>query len=122
MCNQPDGEHPEQASEPASEDDFLDEVVTSYIQEQMIAGSAAGKSPAEIEQSFNQSSWILSVRMLRDWHGGSMPEGAELLRGLAELTGADEAEARDICRVFVAAGWLDAAYSLTEAGRLSGQV
>lgn len=100
-----------------SEDAFIDAVVDEYIQKQIAQGEAAGKSQAEIEQSLNVASLVLTVKMLREWNGGSVPEGAELLWGLADLTGASDAECRDICRVFVAAGWLDASYCLTDAGR-----
>ena len=100
-----------------TDDEFLDTVVDNYIQKRIAAGASEGKSPAEIESSLNTASLILTVRMLQDWNGGEMPEGAELLWGLGDLTGASEAECRDICRVFVAAGWLDAAYTLTETGR-----
>ena len=94
---------------------FLDEVVTSYIQAQREAGEAEGKSSGEIEASFNAASMILIVRMLSGQ--GKMPEGAELLRALAQATGASDAECRELCHVFVAAGWLDAAYVLTDKGR-----
>ncbi len=100
-----------------SDEAFLDSVVESYLQKQIATGASQGKSTAEIEQSLNAASLVMTVKMLMDWNGGEMPEGPELIWGLGDLTGASEAECRDICRVFVAAGWLDAAYTLTETGR-----
>ena len=104
-----------EAGEEQDQEAFLDEVVNSYIQAQLEAGAAEGKSSGEIEASFNAASMILIVRMLSGQ--GKMPEGAELLRALAQATGASDAECRELCHVFIAAGWLDAAYVLTDKGR-----
>lgn len=104
-------------SQSESPDDFLDEVVTSYIQEQIAAGEAAGQSRAQIDRSFDAASLILCVRMLARWGGNHLPEGGELLVALGQLTGGSEAECRQLCKTFIHAGWMDAGYCLTESGR-----
>lgn len=103
-------------SEDSPSEDFLDEVVESYIQKQIAAGEAAGQSQRQIDQNFDAASFILCVRMLAKWGGDHLPEGAELLRALGELTGGNEAECRQLCSGFIRAGWMDAGYCLTERG------
>ncbi|HEY9842575.1 MAG TPA: hypothetical protein V6D23_19080 [Candidatus Obscuribacterales bacterium] len=100
-----------------SPDEFFDEIVSDYIQEQIATGQAAGQTADEIEQSFNAASLILSVKMLQKRGSGHLPEGSELLHALGELTDASEAECRQMCRAFIHAGWMDAGYGLTESGR-----
>lgn len=100
-----------------AEEDFLDEVVESYIQNQIVASEMDGHSAEQIDQSFQVGSFILCVRMLSQRGGGRLPEGGEWLRQLAAAAEASEAECRQLCSGFIRAGWMDAGYCLTARGR-----
>lgn len=105
---------------PLSEQE-LEALVQNYIAGKTQAAEAAGQSPAEIAQGMHTASFILWVKMLKNYVGEIWPTGQSLLQDAAVVLSASEAEVRELCERFVQSGWLESDYRLTPLGRqLSG--
>jgi len=110
------------ASDPRSySEQDLDQVVENYISKKTSEAKVAGQSPEEFAQGMETASFILSIKLLKNYAGGSLPTGNELLKDLATAMSASPDEVHELCQVFIQSGWMNTDYSLTEKGQnLSG--
>ncbi len=97
---------------------MMEDFVDSYIQKHIQQGSARGLSPEDMEKSMETASFILSIKMLRNYHSGEAPTGEEMVTSLAEVMQETPAQAREILASFQERGWLDAHLNMTAAGRI----
>ncbi|MGV3525801.1 MAG: hypothetical protein ACO1RX_16380 [Candidatus Sericytochromatia bacterium] len=95
----------------------LEDWVNSFLAQKISQGSAAGRSPDQMQNSLNQAAWLLVVKLLRDRYDDEWPEGAYWLTVLAHILGVTVSESEQISAEFVAAGWLDAEGQPTAEGR-----
>lgn len=98
------------------DEELLNEFVDRYLQKQIHQAQTAGMSPQSIEDSMEIPSFILSVKMLRNYLTTELPGGEEVVETLALLMQETPAQARNILERFVQRGWLTSDYLLTGAG------
>lgn len=100
------------------DEELLNEFVERYLQKQIHQAQASGMTPQSIEDSMELPSFMLSVKMLRNYLTTSdLPGGEEVVETLALLMQETPAQAREILARFVQRGWLNPDYTLTAAGQ-----
>lgn len=99
----------------------LDQLVNNYISKKSHEATQAGQSPEEIQRGMDMGSFILTIKLLRNYAGDPLPTGVELIQDLATAMSAAPNEVRELCAGFVSGGWMNADFSLSETGKtLSG--
>lgn len=97
-------------------DEFAERYIQRYIQEQIQQQPASGINVKDIESNLDAPSFILSIKMLRNYLAAEVPGGETVVESLAEVMQETPDQSREILARFVARGWLSSDYQLTPAG------
>lgn len=102
------------------DEELLDNFVNRYLQKQIAQGASSGMDAESIEAAMEAPSFILTIKMLRNYFCGPLPAAApqEVVDALAVVMQETPAEARAILGRFVAREWLNTDFTLTPSGFL----
>lgn len=102
------------------DEELLDDFINRYLQKQIAQGTSSGMDTEAIEAAMEAPSFILTIKMLRNYFCGELPvgDGPDIVAALAVVMQETPAEAQAILERFVTKTWLNADFSLAPAGFL----
>lgn len=101
-----------------SDKELLDDFVNRYLSKHIAQGTASGMDAQAMETAMEAPSFILTMKMLRNYYCGPLPSGREVIDSLAEVMRETPEEAQAILERFVARDWLNSDFTFTPSGLL----
>lgn len=99
-------------------EELLEGFVKQYLSKHIAQGTSSGLDAQSIEATMEAPSFILTIKMLRNYYCGPLPAGSDIVASLAQIMQETPPEAQAILDNFIARGWLNPDFTLTPSGLL----